>query len=282
MKTKRVEVSNAISIGGDAPLAIISGPCVIESEDFTLFMAEKLLKVAAKHKIPFIFKSSFDKANRSSIHSYRGPGLEEGLEILSKVKQNLGVPLLTDIHEPEQAKAAAEVVDIIQIPAFLARQTDLILAAAKSGKTVNVKKGQFMAPWDMKNVVEKVESVGCHKLFLTERGVSFGYNRLIVDMMAFPIMRSFGYPVIFDATHAVQLPGGEGHRTGGVRDMIPYLSRAAVSTGIDALFLEVHEDPPTAKSDATNCLAFDDFEKLICTAFELDQHLKEKIYGKEN
>ncbi|HLD75236.1 MAG TPA: 3-deoxy-8-phosphooctulonate synthase [Bdellovibrionota bacterium] len=282
MRTKKVEVSRDISIGAGAPLAIISGPCVIESEDFTLFMAEKLLKVASKHKIPFIFKSSFDKANRSSIHSYRGPGLEEGLEILSKIKQNFGVPVLTDIHEPEQAGLAAEVVDIIQIPAFLARQTNLILAAAKSGKTVNIKKGQFMAPWDMKNVVEKVESVGCQKLFLTERGVSFGYNRLIVDMMAFPIMRSFGYPVIFDATHAVQLPGGEGHRTGGVRDMIPYLARAAVATGIDALFLEVHEDPPRAKSDATNCLAFDDFEKLICTAYELDQRLKEETYGKKN
>ena len=276
MKTKKVEVDRTVSIGGDAPLAIISGPCVIESEDFTLFMAEKLLNVAAKHKIPFIFKSSFDKANRSSIHSYRGPGLEEGLEILLKVKKKLGVPVLTDIHEREQAELAAEVVDIIQIPAFLARQTDLIVAAAKSGKPVNVKKGQFMAPWDMKNVVEKVESVGCHKLLLTERGVSFGYNRLVVDMMAFPIMRSFGYPVIFDTTHAVQLPGGEGYRTGGVREMIPYLSRAAVATGIDALFLEVHEDPPRAKSDATNCLAFDDFEQLICTTFELDQHLKEK------
>ncbi len=282
MKTKKVEVSRNVSIGGDAPLAIISGPCVIESEDFTLFMAEKLLAIASKHKIPFIFKSSFDKANRSSIHSYRGPGLEEGLEILSKVKAKLGVPLLTDIHEPEQAQSAAEVVDIIQIPAFLARQTDLIVAAAKSGKIVNVKKGQFMAPWDMKNVVEKVESVGCHDLFLTERGVSFGYNRLIVDMMAFPIMRSFGYPVIFDTTHAVQLPAGEGHRTGGMRDMIPYLARAAVATGIDALFLEVHENPSKAKSDATNCLALDDFEKIICTACELDHYLREKQNDEKN
>ncbi len=270
MQTQRVEITKNLSIGGGSPLVIIAGPCAIESQDFTLFMAKALSEVTQRLNVPFIFKSSFDKANRSSIHSYRGPGLEEGLEILLKVKEEVGVSVLTDIHCVEQAKPAAKVVDIIQIPAFLSRQTDLILAAAQTGKPINIKKGQFLAPWDMKNVIEKMESVGNHKILLTERGVSFGYNRLVVDMTSLPIMREMGYPVLFDATHSVQLPGGEGARTGGVREMVPYLARAAVAVGIDALFLEVHENPPEAKSDATNCLALSDFESLVKKVLSLD------------
>lgn len=270
MQTQKVEIAKNLFIGGGSPLVIIAGPCAIESPDFTLFMAKALSEVTKKLRVPFIFKSSFDKANRSSIHSYRGPGLREGLEILLKVKKELKVPVLTDIHCVEQAREVAEVVDVIQIPAFLSRQTDLILAAAQTGKPINVKKGQFLAPWDMKNVIEKMESVGNHKILLTERGVSFGFNRLVVDMTSLPIMREMGYPVLFDATHSVQLPGGEGNRTGGVRKMVPYLARAAVAVGIDALFLEVHENPAEAKSDATNCLALSDFESLVSEVLNID------------
>ncbi|MBI2609058.1 MAG: 3-deoxy-8-phosphooctulonate synthase [Deltaproteobacteria bacterium] len=266
-----------MSIGGDSPLLIIAGPCVIESEDFTIHMAEKLVSLTEKLKLSFVFKSSFDKANRSSIHGYRGPGLEEGLLILEKVKKQFNVPILTDIHCVDQAQPAAEVADILQIPAFLCRQTDLILSAAQTGKPVAVKKGQFMAPWDMKNVIEKIESCGSSQILLTERGVSFGYNRLIVDMTSLPIMRSFGYPVIFDTTHSVQLPGGEGHRTGGVREMIPTLTKAAISVGIDGLFLETHDTPHSAKSDATNCLDFTHFEKLIKDAVNLNRFCNEEM-----
>ena len=273
-QTKAVSINSDISMGADHPLLIIAGPCVIESESFSLHMAERLSSICTKLKVPYVFKSSFDKANRSSIKSYRGPGLEEGLEVLRKVKEKVGVSILTDIHEPHQAEPVSQVADILQIPAFLCRQTDLLLAAARTGKVVNVKKGQFLAPWDMKNAVEKLEEAQCQKITLTERGVSFGYNRLVVDMTSFPVMRSFGYPVIFDATHSVQLPGGEGNRTGGVREMIPYLVRAAVATGIDGLFLEVHENPLAAKSDATNCLALSDFEKLVRSAFELHSFCK--------
>ncbi|MBI2027669.1 MAG: 3-deoxy-8-phosphooctulonate synthase [Deltaproteobacteria bacterium] len=278
MQTKAVSITADISIGAHHPLLIIAGPCVIESESFTLHMAEQLLSICDKLKLPFVFKSSFDKANRSSVHSYRGPGLEEGLTVLRSIKEKLGVAILTDVHESCQAESVGSVVDILQIPAFLCRQTDLIKAAAKTGKVVNIKKGQFLAPWDMKNVVEKLESYETEKITLTERGASFGYNRLVVDMTAFPVMRSFGYPVIFDATHSVQLPGGEGRRTGGVREMIPYLTRAAIATGIDGLFLEVHENPSVAKSDATNCLALCDFESLVRGAVDLHGFLFPQSY----
>ncbi len=252
-----------ITLGSGKPLFLIGGPCAIESEELVLRTAETLKKVTADLDIPFIFKSSYDKANRSSIHSFRGPGIKKGLAILQKVKEKVQVPVLSDIHHPEEVGEAAEVLDILQIPAFLCRQTDLILAAAKSGKPVNVKKGQFLAPWDMGNIVKKIVSTGNHQILLTERGASFGYNNLVVDMRSIPIMKEFGFPVIFDATHSVQLPGAKGNASGGQREFVPSLARAAVAAGCDGLFMEIHPDPESALSDGPNMVRLNDVKELL-------------------
>lgn len=258
-----VQVTDQLAIGDGCPLTLISGPCVIESEDFTLKMADEIRKICDRLNVSFIFKSSFDKANRTSINSFRGHSIEDGLAILQRVKDKIGVPVLTDIHESYQAAIVGEVVDVLQIPAFLCRQTDLLLAAAATGRVVNVKKGQFLAPWDMKNVVSKVESGGTNRILLTERGTSFGYNALVVDFRSLPQMREFGYPVVFDATHSVQMPGGKGDRTGGQREFVPYLARAAAAIGIDALFMEVHENPDAAPSDGPNMVRLDNLEAIL-------------------
>jgi 2-dehydro-3-deoxyphosphooctonate aldolase (KDO 8-P synthase) len=261
------QVKAGDTIFGGHDLVLIAGPCVIESYDSCVRHATRLKEIAHRAKLPFIFKSSFDKANRSSHSSFRGPGLVEGLEILARVKREAGVAVLTDIHEPSQAAAAAEVVDVIQIPALLSRQTDLIEAAAKTGCVVNIKKGQFLAPWDMKAAVAKAENAGTHKIILTERGFSFGYNNLVSDMRSLVIMRSFGYPVIFDATHSAQLPGaGEGGKlSGGQREFVAPLARAAVAAGIDGIFMEVHEDPDRALSDGPNSYRLDELPELLET-----------------
>ena len=235
-------------------LFLIAGPCVIESREHVLFMAGELKKITSECGVTFIFKASFDKANRSSIKSFRGVGLTEGLKILGEVRERVGVPVLTDIHEVEHANPVGRVVDVLQIPAFLCRQTDLIVAAAKTGKIVNVKKGQFLAPWEMKNVVDKAREAGSERLTLTERGSSFGYNNLVVDFRSFPIMRSFGCPVIFDVTHSLQLPGGQGQSSGGQPQYIPHLARAGVAAGVDGFFMEVHDNPAKALSDGPNAL----------------------------
>ena len=257
------QINNDIKIGEGHPLALIGGPCVIESADFTLKMAAEIKKVCDRLEVPFIFKASFDKANRTSISSFRGHPIEQGLAVLQRVKDEIGVPVLTDIHLPEQAAIVAEVVDILQIPAFLCRQTDLLLAAAATGKTINVKKGQFLAPWDMKNVVAKLEAAGSDRIMMTERGTSFGYNTLVVDFRSLPQMRALGYPVVFDATHSVQMPGGQGNKSGGQREFVPYLARAAAAIGIDALFMEIHEDPDRALSDGPNMIQLANLENVL-------------------
>jgi len=268
MSTRPVAVGS-VTIGGGAPLALIGGPCAIEDERHALMTAERLMRIASDRRVPFIYKSSYDKANRFSVNSYRGPGLIEGLRILKKVRETLRVPVLSDVHQVSEVDPAAEVLDVIQIPAFLCRQTDLVLAAAATGKVVNVKKGQFVAPRDMKNVVDKVLSKRNESILLTERGTSFGYNNLVVDMRGLAIMRSFGYPIIFDATHSVQLPGGAGDRSGGERLYVPALARAAVAFGVDAIFMEMHEDPdrtlPDGRplSDGPNMLRIDDLPPLL-------------------
>lgn len=261
-RMKEIDIGD-FSIGKNKPLALISGPCVIESEDRTLFSAQFLKKLSEKLKIPLIFKSSYDKANRSSVDSFRGPGIDQGLSILERVKKEFDLPIVTDVHTPKEALAAGQVCDVLQIPAFLCRQTDLLLAAAHTGKIVKVKKGQFMAPWDMKNVVEKIESTGNKKIILTDRGTSFGYNNLVSDMRAIPIMQSFGYPVCFDATHSVQLPGGHGTSSGGQREFVETLAKAAIAAGADALFLEAHPDPSVAMSDKDSQVPFDQLEELL-------------------
>lgn len=273
---KTVQLNSRIAFGQRLPLVLIAGPCVIESETMAMETAATLQTIAGKLGIPFVFKASFDKANRSSIFSKRGPGLEKGLEILDRIKNVFGVPVTSDIHEPHQAKAAGEVLDILQIPAFLCRQTDLLLAAAATGKIVNVKKGQFLAPWDMKNVIQKLEESGTEKILLTERGSTFGYNNLVVDMRALPEMRRLGYPVVFDATHSVQIPGGNGTSTGGKRAFVPYLARAAAACGIDALFLEAHPDPDQAWSDGPNMVKLDDLEEMLKPVIEIDRMIKEQ------
>lgn len=253
---------------------LIAGPCVIESEEHVMMMAGELKEIAGRAGVKLVFKASFDKANRTSVTSFRGPGLEEGLAILNRVKQKYDLPVLSDVHEVNQVETAAQVIDIIQIPAFLSRQTDLIVAAGETGKVVNIKKAQFSAPEDMKNAIEKVYSTGNKQVCLTERGATFGYNRLIVDMRSLPIMRSFGVPVIFDGTHSVQEPGGLGKTTGGDRGFVPYLCRAAVATGIDGLFLEVHDNPDCAKSDGPNMIKLADLESLLRTLVEIDRVVK--------
>jgi 2-dehydro-3-deoxyphosphooctonate aldolase (KDO 8-P synthase) len=267
-RTRAVRIGSVV-IGGGAPLALIGGPCAIENEKHALMMAERLQRMTADAGVPFIYKSSYDKANRSSIHAYRGPGLTEGLRILQKVKDGTGLAVLSDVHAVSEVAPAAQVLDVLQIPAFLCRQTDLIVACAKSGRPVNVKKGQFVAPRDMVNVVEKVRVSGSEDLLLTERGTSFGYNNLVVDFRGLPIMRAFGYPVIFDATHSVQLPGGQGDRSGGERQYVQALARAAVAVGVDGLFMEIHEDPDRTLddgrplSDGPNMLRLDDLPRLL-------------------
>ena len=250
-------------VGAGQPLVLFAGPCVIESESHAMRMAQRLVKIAAAAKIPLVFKASFDKANRSSISSYRGPGLDAGLSALKKIKDKLGVPLLTDIHEPAQAVPAAEVSDVLQVPAFLVRQTDLLVAAGKTGAVINLKKGQFLSPWEMANAVKKVESTGNRKIILTERGTSFGYQNLVVDMRSFAIMAKTGYPVVFDVTHSVQLPGGQGTASGGQPEFIEPLARAGCAAGVDAIFLEVHDNPAKALSDGSNALPLDRLPQLL-------------------
>ncbi|OLC14181.1 MAG: 3-deoxy-8-phosphooctulonate synthase [Candidatus Rokubacteria bacterium 13_1_40CM_69_27] len=266
--TREVRVGS-IPIGGGHPLVLIGGPCAIENEKHALMTAERLAAIAADRRVPFIYKSSYDKANRSSADGYRGPGLPEGLRILRRVRDGLGVPVLSDVHQVEEVAPAAEVLDVLQIPAFLCRQTDLVLAAARTGKPVNVKKGQFLAPEDMKNIVDKVLSTGNRSILLTERGTSFGYHNLVVDMRGLIQMRELGFPVVFDATHSVQLPGAGGPRSGGERKYVPALARAAIAVGVDALFMEMHEDPdrtlPDGRplSDGPNMLRIDDLPRLL-------------------
>jgi 2-dehydro-3-deoxyphosphooctonate aldolase (KDO 8-P synthase) len=252
-----------IKFGAGAPLFLIAGPCVIESEGHASMMAEKLGAVAGELGVPYIFKASYDKANRSSVSSYRGPGMKNGLKILAKIKKRTGLPILTDVHQASEVEAAAEVCDILQIPAFLSRQTDLLVAAGKSRRVVNIKKGQFLSPAEMGNAAEKVASTGNKKIILTERGNSFGYQNLVVDMRSFPIMRKFGYPVVFDVTHSVQLPGGEGKSSGGQPEFIEPLARAGVAAGVDGIFLEVHDNPAKALSDGSNALALGQFRALV-------------------
>lgn len=261
---------------GEGNFFLIAGPCVIESEDLVLKTAEQIARIAAAHKVPFIFKSSYDKANRTAVGSFRGMGMEEGLKILQKVKERVGVPVLSDVHGPEEATAAAEVLDVLQIPAFLCRQTDLLLAAGKTGKVVNVKKGQFLAPWDMANVVEKLESTGNRKIFLTERGASFGYNNLVSDMRSLVIMRRTGYPVVFDGTHSVQLPGGGGKVSSGQREFVLPLTRAAVAAGCDGLFLEVHPAPDQAPSDGPNMIDPAQLDQLLGQVGRILEALRER------
>jgi len=259
---RNIDLKN-FSIGSGEPLAILSGPCVMESEDHTLFCAAALKEIFSDFPFSFIFKASYDKANRTSIHSFRGPGLEKGLSILQKVQRECALPVLTDVHSPDEAISAGAVCEMIQIPAFLCRQTDLLGAAASTKAAVNVKKGQFLAPWDMKNVVEKLASSGCQRILLTERGASFGYNNLVSDMRSIPIMQHLGHPVCFDASHSVQLPGGLGSVTGGQREFIPTLAKAAVAAGCNALFIEAHPDPASSKSDASSIFPFDALKALL-------------------
>jgi 2-dehydro-3-deoxyphosphooctonate aldolase (KDO 8-P synthase) len=252
-----------IRFGANAPLFLIAGPCVIESESHATGMAERLGAVAAELGIPYIFKASYDKANRSSVSSFRGPQLEEGLRILAAIKKRTGLPILSDVHDVSQVGPAAEVCDILQIPAFLCRQTDLLAAAARTGRVVNVKKGQFVSPWEMSNAAEKIASTGNERIILTERGSSFGYQNLVVDMRSFPIMRKFGYPVVFDVTHSVQLPGGAGKSSGGQPEFIEPLARAGTAAGVDGLFLEVHDNPAQALSDGANALPLEKLRPLL-------------------
>src|SRR4051794_7940052 len=254
---------------GDGSLTIIAGPCVVESSQHALFMAQEISGICSHVGLDLVYKSSFDKANRSSIESFRGEGMEFGLEVLAQVKDEISVPVITDVHEPWQVEKTAEVADILQIPAFLCRQTDLLVAAAKSGKAVNVKKGQFLAPWDAKNIVDKLQAAGCEKVLLTERGASFGYNNLVVDLRSFPIMRSFGVPVVFDVTHSLQLPGGLGKATGGQAEYIEDFARAGVACGVDAVFMEVHDNPAKAPSDGPNQLPLNRLEKLLVKLKEI-------------
>jgi 2-dehydro-3-deoxyphosphooctonate aldolase (KDO 8-P synthase) len=262
-------------------LFLIGGPCVIESEKHAIQMAEAIARVTARLQVPYIFKASYDKANRSSGRSFRGLGAREGLRILQRVKQATGVAILTDVHESSQVAAASEVVDVLQIPAFLCRQTDLLAAAAKSGRPVNVKKGQFLSPWEIGNILEKLNASGGREILITERGTSFGYNNLVVDMRAFPIMRDFGYPVVFDVTHSVQLPGGLGDATDGQAEYIEHLARAGVACGIDGLFMEIHDNPPQALSDAASQLSLARLEPLLETLLKIHQLVPSAEYHPE-
>ena len=269
MKTRTVKIGN-VSIGGSRPLVMIGGPCVIESRRHCVGLAGKLVEAARTQEASFIFKASYDKANRTSIHSFRGPGLEEGLDVLREVKERHGVPVLTDVHEVRDVAAVAEVADIIQLPAFLSRQTDLIVELGHTGKPINIKKGQFLAPWDVKHVIAKFESTGNRRLVVTERGSTFGYNNLVADMRSLVWLRELGYPVVFDATHSVQAPGGEGDQSGGNGHLAPFLARAAVAVGCDGLFCETHESPSRARSDGANAIPLTQLKKLWSTVTMID------------
>lgn len=273
-EVRKVKVSDRFTIGGRDRFTLIAGPCAIESEEMSLRVAKKIKEMCERLGINYIFKSSYDKANRSSVFSARGVGMEKGLKILKKVREEVGVPVITDIHEPWQAEEAAKFVDMLQIPAFLCRQTDLIVAAAKTGLPVNVKKGQFLAPWDAKNIVTKFKEMGNDNLLLCERGTTFGYNNFVVDMRSFLEMREFGYPIVFDATHSVQIPGGQGTSTGGNREYVFPLMRAALAVGVDAIFAEVHEDPDNAPCDGPNMLKLEDLEEILVKAIEIDDIVK--------
>ena len=264
-----------IVIGNGAPVVLIAGPCVIESESHCIRMAEHLKGLTTRLGLPFIFKASFDKANRTSFESYRGPGLDSGLAILKKVKDQVNVPLLSDIHTPEQAEKASEVLDVLQIPAFLCRQTDLILAAARTGKVMNIKKGQFVPPGQVKQIAAKAEHAGNHQILITERGYTFGYHNLVVDFRSLPIIRGLGYPVVFDATHSVQLPAQQGTSSGGEREFCPYLIRAAIAVGCDALFMEVHDKPEEALCDGPNMIPLSELEGLLMQAIKIDRLVKQ-------
>lgn len=268
--TREINIAGT-KLGGNNPLFIIAGPCVIESEEIAFYTAERLKEICRRINLPFLFKSSYDKANRTSLSSFRGPGLEKGLRILFDVRNKFNIPVISDIHSVEEVKPASEVLDALQIPAFLCRQTDLILAASKTGKPVNIKKGQFLAPWDVKNIIEKFISTGNQNIFITERGTSFGYNNLVVDFRGLSIMRAFGYPVIFDVTHSLQLPGGQGQSSGGQKEFAEPLARAAVAVGVDGIFMEVHLEPDKALCDGPNMIKIDEMEKILATVKAIDQ-----------
>ncbi len=267
----------SVRCGGNLPLVLFAGPCAIESEELCLRIAERLKILSEELGLPLVFKASFDKANRTSVSSFRGPGLEEGLRILQRIKQEFELPVISDVHEISQIKPAAEVLDILQVPAFLSRQTDLLVAVGQAGKPVNLKKGQFSAPWDIQHGIGKIVSTGNEQILLTERGVSFGYNNLVTDMRSLVIMRETGYPVVFDATHSVQLPGGAGGSSGGQRQFVGALSRAAVATGIDALFWEVHEDPDNALCDGPNSLPLQDLKPMLQQMMAIDSLVKAQV-----
>lgn len=268
--TREINIAGT-KLGGNNPLFIIAGPCVIESEEIAFYTAERLKEVCRRVNLPLLFKSSYDKANRTSLSFFRGPGLEKGLRILFDVRNKFNIPVISDIHSVEEVKPASEVLDALQIPAFLCRQTDLILAASKTGKPVNIKKGQFLAPWDVKNIIEKFISTGNQNIFITERGTSFGYNNLVVDFRGLSIMRAFGYPVIFDVTHSLQLPGGQGQSSGGQKEFAEPLARAAVAVGADGIFMEVHLEPDKALCDGPNMIKIDEMEKILATVKAIDQ-----------
>ena len=272
------ELAPGVRVGGDSPLCVFVGPCVLESRELAVEVAREVAAITARLGMPAVFKASFDKANRTSVHSFRGPGLDDGLATLQAVRDASGLPLLTDVHAPEQAQAAAEVVDVLQIPAFLCRQTDLLVAAARTGKPVNVKKGQFLSPWDMAHVAEKLAETGNRRVLLCERGTSFGYNNLVVDMRGLAVMRRSGFPIVFDATHSVQRPGGQGAASGGDREFIAPLARAAAAVGIDALFLETHPEPERALSDGPNAIRLSELEALLRQVQAID-HARRAAVG---
>jgi len=270
---KQIKIDDFV-IGDNKKFILIAGPCVLENEKTAMDTARYLKKLTAKLKIPFIFKASYDKANRTSIKSYRGPGAKKGLTILEKIKEELNIPVLSDVHRFEEIDVAAQILDVVQVPAFLCRQTDFITEIAKKARVINIKKGQFLAPWDVANIIEKVKDVGNENIMITERGATFGYNNLVFDVRSLPIIRDMGYPVIFDATHAVQLPGGQGIASGGERDMVKYLARAAVAAGVDGIFLEVHRDPQKALCDGANSLYLDSLEELLTILKRIDNLVK--------
>ena len=270
---KQIKIGDFV-IGDSVKFVLIAGPCVLENEAVAMDIARYLQKLTAKLKIPFIFKASYDKANRTSIKSYRGPGAKKGLAMLKRIKDKLGIPLLSDVHRFEEIDAAAKILDVVQVPAFLCRQTDFITEIAKKARVINIKKGQFLAPWDVANIIEKAKAAGNENIMITERGTSFGYNNLVFDVRSLPIIRDMGYPVIFDATHAVQLPGGKGTASGGQRDMVKYLARAAVAAGVDGIFLEVHRDPQKALCDGANSLYLGELEELFTMLKQIDSLVK--------
>jgi 2-dehydro-3-deoxyphosphooctonate aldolase (KDO 8-P synthase) len=272
---KQIDMGD-FAIGDNAGFILIAGPCVLEGEEAALDVARYLQKLTASLNIPYIFKASYDKANRTSMNSYRGPGAKEGLATLKKIKEKMGIPVLSDVHRFEEIDAASQTLDVVQVPAFLCRQTDFITEIAKKARVINIKKGQFLSPGDVSNIIAKAEAVGNNNIMITERGTSFGYNNLVFDVRALPIMRKMGYPIIFDATHAVQLPGGAGEKSGGERDMVPYLARAAVAAGVDGIFLEVHRNPEAALCDGANSLYLESLEELLTMLKQIDDLVKAK------